>query len=117
MATIKKYLTDNNLTDKINYIVLTHGIPYFSMRAAKIFHQKFDLYLLFALSESAVNNSIPDIFTYNEYFYFINKNYDNHNDYKFTRKKYGYYQVARLDGQVRVNIKKMLDSAVYPAHQ
>ncbi|MFA6104891.1 MAG: CARDB domain-containing protein [Victivallaceae bacterium] len=119
VAAIKKYLSDNSLTDKINYIVLTRGIPYFSWNdpAGSSNYQLFDLYLLFQLSESAVTSSIPDVFTYNKYFYYIESNYDNQIDYKFTQKKYGYYIISRLDGPGTVNIKKMIDSTGYPAYQ
>jgi len=119
IAAVKKYLSDNALADKINYIVLTRGIPYFSQNdpSGSTNYQLFDLKLLFELSESAITSSIPDIFTFNKYYYYMTANYNNQADYKFARKKYGYYIVARLDGPGTINIKKMIDNTGYPAYQ
>ena len=123
VATVKKYIAANKLTDKINYIVLTRGIPMFSYYIQGTDFQLFDLWLLYALSETGTSlipdydESKPyDVFTYNKYFYYMLTN-ANLADYKFTQKKYGYYQVARLDGPGTVNIKKMIDSTGYPAYQ
>ncbi|MHB9139806.1 MAG: hypothetical protein ACYC4Q_10435, partial [Victivallaceae bacterium] len=114
---IKNHMTTNNLTDKINYIVLTRGIP---MCAASPefptapFHIT-DIYVLFSLSESAADNSIPDIFNKNKYFYYYN-NVDMLNK-KFSSKKFGYYIVSRLDGPGVNNIKKMIDDTGFPAYE
>lgn len=115
VTAIQKYLNDNGLTGKINYIVLTRGIPYFSQNTTG--YQLFDLYLLYKLSDSGSSSLIPDIFTYNKYYYYIINNYNNQIDYKFTQPKYGYYIISRLDGPGKVHIKKMIDDTAYPAYQ
>jgi hypothetical protein len=113
---IKKHLTDNKLTDKINYIVMTRGIPLYASApefAADAFHLT-DVYLMFNLSESATDSSIPDIFVKNKYFYYYNTDILNK---KFSRNKFGYYIVARLDGIGTSNIKAMIDSTGAPAYE
>ncbi|MFA6480572.1 MAG: hypothetical protein WCV67_19845, partial [Victivallaceae bacterium] len=112
---IKNHMTVNNLTDKINYIVLTRGIP---MCAASPefptapFHLT-DVYVLFGLSESAADSAIPDIFSRNKYFYYYNADILNK---KFSSKAFGYYIVSRLDGSGMNNIKQMIDDTGAPAY-
>lgn len=76
LSTIKDHLTKNGLTDKINYIVLTHGIPKYAYTGKKgpnyggdiidLYHL-FDIFLMYQLSESAADSKIPNIFTNNKY--------------------------------------------------
>ncbi|MHB9056988.1 MAG: hypothetical protein ACYC2P_12705, partial [Paludibacteraceae bacterium] len=115
---VKQYMTDNNLTDSINYIVLTRGIPYFSQNdIGASTYQLFDLYLLFQLSDSTIDKTIPDIFSFNKYYYYILDNYNNFADHQFARNKYGYYIVSRLDGPGVVNVKQLINNTGYPAYQ
>ncbi|MFA6104845.1 MAG: hypothetical protein WC721_21850, partial [Victivallaceae bacterium] len=114
---IKNHMAANNLTDKINYIVLTRGIPMVAASpefadASAPFHLT-DVYVLFNLSESATDNSIPDIFCRNKYFYYYNPDILNK---KFSSKMFGYYIVSRLDGPGVNNIKKMIDDSGSPAY-
>ncbi|MHB9139861.1 MAG: hypothetical protein ACYC4Q_10715, partial [Victivallaceae bacterium] len=112
---IKNHMTTNKLTDKINYIVLTRGIPMYASAPefpSAPFHLT-DVYLLFSLSESAADNSIPDIFCKNKYFYYYNSNVLNK---KFSHNNFGYYIVSRLDGPGMINIKKMIDDTGFPAY-
>ncbi|MFA6480628.1 MAG: CARDB domain-containing protein [Victivallaceae bacterium] len=122
---IKNHMATHKLADKINYIVLTRGItmyaasPEFSSETNPDFsgvnapYHFTDIYLLFNLSESAADYSIPDIFSRNKYFYYYNPDILNK---KFSSKKFGYYIVSRLDGPGVNNIKKMIDDTGYPAY-
>ncbi|MFA7230794.1 MAG: hypothetical protein WC071_05950, partial [Victivallaceae bacterium] len=209
LDTIKKHLINNNLTDKINYIVLTHGTPKYAYTGKKgknyggdeidLYHL-FDVFLMYQLSESAADTSIPNIFTNNKYYYYNNvptfKLYADsipgekyvdvvpdpslsyaqvgdvvfltdaskgaNNAYngtiagveefpgfvrltfavtvlnqftaayglvgissdsfpkltkKFSRNKFGYYIVGRLDGPGTTTVKSMIDNTGYPATQ
>ncbi|MFA6480087.1 MAG: hypothetical protein WCV67_17370, partial [Victivallaceae bacterium] len=114
---IKNHMAANNLTDKINYIVLTRGIPLYAASpefssAGAPFHVT-DIYVLFGLSESAADYGIPDIFSKNKYFYYYNSDILNK---EFSSKKFGYYIVSRLDGAGLNNIKKMIDDTSAPAY-
>ncbi|MHB9139225.1 MAG: hypothetical protein ACYC4Q_07480, partial [Victivallaceae bacterium] len=112
---IKNHMTANKLTGKINYIVLTRGIPMYSASpefASAPFHLT-DIYVLFSLSESAADNGIPDIFCKNKYFYYYNPDILNK---KFSHNNFGYYIVSRLDGPGVNNIKKMIDDTGFPAY-
>ncbi|MFA6480427.1 MAG: CARDB domain-containing protein [Victivallaceae bacterium] len=114
---IKNHMAANNLTDKINYIVLTRGIPLYAASpefagASAPFHLT-DVYVLFNLSESAADYGIPDIFSRNKYFYYYNPDILNK---KFSSKMFGYYIVSRLDGAGMNNIRKMIDDTSAPAY-
>ncbi|MFA6478996.1 MAG: CARDB domain-containing protein, partial [Victivallaceae bacterium] len=114
---IKNHMAAGNLTDKINYIVLTRGIPLYAatpeFSGIGIWFHVTDIYVLFGLSESAADYSIPDIFSRNKYFYYYNPDILNK---KFSSKKFGYYIVSRLDGAGTNNIKQMIDDTGYPAY-
>ncbi|MHB9140031.1 MAG: hypothetical protein ACYC4Q_11570, partial [Victivallaceae bacterium] len=113
---IRNHITVNKLADKINYIVLTRGIPMYAASpefTGTTFHLT-DIYLLFNLSESATDNAIPDIFCRNKYFYYYNTDILNK---KFSSKMFGYYIVSRLDGSGVNNIKKMIDDTGFPAYE
>jgi uncharacterized protein (TIGR03790 family) len=130
LATIKNHMIKNKLTEKINYIVLTRGIPVYANSeevmirgyqpgppetfnpVPTVFHLT-DIFLLYNLSESAKDNSIPDIFAYNKYFYYYNEDILGK---KFSSKKFGYYIVARLDGPGVNHIKTMIDDTGFPAY-
>ncbi|MFA6480487.1 MAG: hypothetical protein WCV67_19420, partial [Victivallaceae bacterium] len=114
---IKNHMAASNLTDKINYIVLTRGIPMYAaspeFAGASAPSHLTDVYVLFNLSESAADNGIPDIFSRNKYFYYYNTDILNK---KFSSKKFGYYIVSRLDGSGMNNIKQMIDDTGFPAY-
>ncbi|MHB9140079.1 MAG: hypothetical protein ACYC4Q_11815, partial [Victivallaceae bacterium] len=112
---IKNHMTVNKLADKINYVVLTRGIPMYALSpeiTGATYHLT-DVYVLFSLSESAANNTIPDVFSKNKYFYYYNPDILNK---KFSSKNFGYYIVCRLDGPGMNNIKQMIDDTGFPAY-
>ncbi|MHB9140092.1 MAG: hypothetical protein ACYC4Q_11880, partial [Victivallaceae bacterium] len=112
---IKNHITVNKLTDKINYVVLTRGIPMYASSpeiTGTTFHLT-DVYVLFSLSESAADNAIPDIFSRNKYFYYYNTDILSK---KFSSENFGYYIVCRLDGPGVNNIKKVIDDTGFPAY-
>ncbi|MCF6177701.1 MAG: hypothetical protein L3J71_18245, partial [Victivallaceae bacterium] len=109
---IKDYLIDNNLEDKINYIVLTRGIPYKGTYEGN--EHLFDLQLLTSLADLKYGSG--SIFKFNPFYYYINENYQDLVNYKFTKKKYGYYIVTRLDGTGVSGSKNMIDNSGYPAY-
>ncbi|MHB9138721.1 MAG: CARDB domain-containing protein [Victivallaceae bacterium] len=115
---IRNHMTTNKLTDKINYVVLTRGIPMYAVSpemptsTGSVFHLT-DVYVMFRLSESAADSSIPDIFVKNKYFYYYNTDILNK---KFSSKMFGYYIVSRLDGPGVNNIKKVIDDTGFPAY-
>jgi len=118
LSAIKTHMTDNNLIDKINYIVLTRGIPMYAespeFSAQSAPYHLTDVYVMFGMSESAADSSIVDIFSKNKYFYYYNNDILNK---KFSHNKFGYYIVSRLDGPGVDNIKKMIDDTGYPAYE
>ncbi len=109
---IKNYLVSNNLEDKINYITLTRGIPYWA--TAKGGKHLFDLQLLSSLANLKYDSG--SIFKFNPFYYYINENYLDLVNYKFAKEKYGYYIVTRLDGPGVSGVKQQIDSSGYPAY-
>jgi hypothetical protein len=74
LATIKNHLIKNGLTDKINYIVLTRGMPtyaYVGSSPSEGYHL-FDVFLMYQLSSAASDSKIGNIFSDNPYFYYNN---------------------------------------------
>ena len=83
LATIKNFMAKNGLTDKINYIVLTRGIPTYAYTGLKgpnydgvtidLYHL-FDVFLMYQLSNAASspNPALDNIFSNNPYFYYNN---------------------------------------------
>ncbi|MFA6101259.1 MAG: CARDB domain-containing protein [Victivallaceae bacterium] len=118
LSTIKNHLIKNGLTDKINYIVVTRGIPYWSYTGIKGPFQwggaeidgyhLFDVFLMYQLSNAASDSKLDNIFNNNPYFYY-NNDADKLNK-KFSKTKFGYYIVGRLDGPGAITIKNMIDS-------
>ncbi len=115
LSTIKNHLKNNGLTDKINYIVLTHGIPKYAYTGKKgpnysgdtidLYHL-FDIFLMYQLSESATDSGIPNIFTNNKYYYYDTDKLTK----KFSKTQFGYYIVGRLDGPGTTTVKSMIDN-------
>ncbi|MCF6176477.1 MAG: fibronectin type III domain-containing protein [Victivallaceae bacterium] len=112
---IRNYLVNNNLEDKINYIVLTRGIPYWATHIEQSgTRHLFDLQLLTSLADLKYGSG--SIFKFNPFYYYITENFENLVDYKFTKAKYGYYIVTRLDGPGVSGVKQQIDSSGYPAY-
>jgi uncharacterized protein (TIGR03790 family) len=112
---IKNYLVNNNLEDKINYIALTRGIPYWSQHVESSgTRHLFDKQLLTSLANLKYGSG--SIFKFNPFYYYIQENFENLVDYKFTKARYGYYIVARLDGPGISGAKQQIDNSGYPAY-
>ncbi|MCF6176478.1 MAG: hypothetical protein L3J71_12015 [Victivallaceae bacterium] len=112
---IKNYLVNNNLEDKINYIVLTRGIGYWATYTVNGTRHLFDLQLLTSLADLKYGSG--SLFRFNPFYYYITENFENLVDYKFTKAKYGYYIVTRLDGPGGIlGAKKQIDNSGYPAY-
>lgn len=94
-AAIKSHLTKNKIKDKVDYIVLTKGIPIRSVRDGKTFSVDSMLTLLWS---DAANDR-----TDNPYF-----NAKEH----FSYKKMGMYLVTRLDGYTVEDAKKLVDNSL-----
>jgi len=109
---IRNYLIDNGLENKINYITLTRGIPFWSVYDTG-FHL-FDKQLLTSLADLKYNSG--SIFRFNPFYYYIEENFENLVDYKFTKEKYGYYIVTRLDAPGVSGVKQQIDNSGYPAY-
>ncbi|MFA7230397.1 MAG: CARDB domain-containing protein, partial [Victivallaceae bacterium] len=104
---IKEHLTNNHLSDKINYIVTTRGIHKFAVNDIGTSKYHFtDLFLMYNLSDH-------DFFVDNKYYYYKTELADK----VFSKNKIGYYIVARLDGPGVDNIKKMIDNTGFPAFE
>ena len=124
LSTIKNHMAKNNLTDKINYIVLTRGMPVYANTGIKgtdyngnpidLYHL-FDVFLMYQLSSAATDSKIGNIFYNNPYFYY-NNDLDKLTK-KFSKTKFGYYIVGRLDGLGTVTIKNFIDSTGAPAYE
>ncbi|MBI4977707.1 MAG: hypothetical protein HZC28_09505 [Spirochaetes bacterium] len=103
-ADISNYIQANGLAGKINYIVLSSGFPSKGTDSAGV--SFLDVYLMHKLSKIYPTGW----FANNPYAYVRKSNYTNRADIKFSREKYGYYIVSRLDGPSKYGIKKMIDN-------
>lgn len=105
---IKNYIDANGLAGKINYIVLSSGFPTKGYdNAGSTAWSILDVYIMHRLSAMYPTASWC---TNNPYSYIRKDNYTNREKIKFTKNKYGYYIVTRLDGPSRSAIKKMIDN-------
>ncbi|MBU4458928.1 MAG: hypothetical protein KJ579_00060, partial [Verrucomicrobia bacterium] len=114
VAAIRAHLDAKGLHGRINSIVLTKGIAYFSdndMLGTTGDNHLFDIYLMFALSDPGV-----DVFSLNPFHHYVNGNWDNLKEHSFTRTKYGFPMVTRIDGPGTFNIRKMIDATGAPAY-
>ncbi|OHD66681.1 MAG: hypothetical protein A2096_02195 [Spirochaetes bacterium GWF1_41_5] len=112
--TIKTHIINNGLDGRINFIVLSAGFPQYT-RTSFCENQIFDYSVNFELNSPGV-----DIFSFNPYFYYMQDNYNNHQDYKFNQARYGFYIFSRLEGPGTTVIKKMIDNsgaAAYNAYK
>ncbi len=117
VTAILTHVEANGLRYRINHVVLTPRIAYFSdndMVAAyyDMGDHIFDLYLMFMLSDPGV-----DIFSLNPFYHYVNGNWDNLKEHSFSRRKYGYPIVTRLDGAGTANVRNMIDATGAPAYQ
>lgn len=108
IADIHNYIAVNGLVGKINYIVLSSGFPTKGYDdAGGTRWSMLDTYMMLKLSAAYPTSSWC---TNNPYAYVRKDNYTNRSSIKFTRNKYGYYIVTRLDGPSSSAIKKMIDN-------
>ena len=105
---IKNYIDANGLAGKINYIVLSSGFPTKGYdNAGSTAWSILDVYIMHKLSSMY---PLASWCTNNPYAYIRKSNYLNRESIKFSKSKYGYYIVTRLDGPSRSAIKKMIDN-------
>jgi hypothetical protein len=113
VSAIQSHMASNGLYGTINNVVLTTQIGYFAyndMPNAADNHI-FDCYLMLKLSDPGV-----DVFSLNPFYHYIDNNWNNLTEHAFSRRKYGFPIVSRLDGPGTVNIRKMIDATGGPAY-
>lgn len=103
---IANYMSVNGLSDSINYIVLSAGFPKTTRDAdTGTTESILDVYLMKRLSGSA------SFISNNPYAFVKTANYNERTQIAFSKQKYGYYIVSRIDGPGLVQIKKLIDNA------
>ncbi|MEK6795376.1 MAG: hypothetical protein AABZ39_11395 [Spirochaetota bacterium] len=103
---IASYMSVNGLSDTINYIVLSAGFPKTTRDADSGTSEcLLDVYLMKRLSGSA------SFISNNPYAFVKTANYNERSQIAFSKQKYGYYIVSRIDGPGLVQIKKLIDNA------
>lgn len=106
-ANIENYISANGLSGTINYIVLSANIPRNAYDdAANTRMSLVDTYLMYRLSAQYPRAWM----TNNPYAMVRPALYTNRADVSFSRAKYGYYIVSRLDGPSMTAVKNMIDS-------
>ncbi|MDO8513304.1 MAG: TIGR03790 family protein [bacterium] len=101
---IKNYLTSNSLQTKINYIVLTHGIPYKINSGSSNGH---------AVDSMLAGMFRPAGLTVNPYKRVISYITGSHNTGIPFDTSFGIYMVMRLDGPSSKIAKGLVDKAIY----
>jgi uncharacterized protein (TIGR03790 family) len=104
---IENYLQTNNLTDKINYIVTTKGVPLRITSGGWQRHASVDSELTLILERFSQYIDHPTSYQIANNYY--NKNYD------FSRKYYYMYLVTRLTGYDYTDVKQLIDNAAASA--
>jgi uncharacterized protein (TIGR03790 family) len=106
---IETYLGDNNLTDKINYIITTKGIPIRISHGNWRLRASVDSELCLILGpysiwiDDTTNTKISQVY-YQE-------------DKEFSRKDFPIYLVTRLTGYNFSDVKRLIDNAALSANQ
>lgn len=109
VSDISAHISANGLAGKINYIVLSSGIPVKAYdNPAGTAKSMIDVHLMYRLSAMY---PVSAWMTNNPYAYIRKENFTNRSNIKFSRNKYRYCIVSRLDGPGTSAIKKMIDSA------
>ena len=103
---VEQHLITNNLVESINYLVTTKGVP------LKVFRGN-------TFSTSSGSSSVESelcliLGQYASYIGQAGKLISPYWQVKedFTKKRFGFYLVTRLDGYTFIDIKKMIDNAV-----
>lgn len=116
---IKTHMAQHGMQDRINYIVLSSNFP----RACKdtatsSYNAIFDSYLMWALSDTYPSTSSTDCIPLNNnpYYYIRTPNYEDRTAIKFTKTKYRYYIVSRLDGEGLAVTKQLIDHSGHVAY-
>ena len=105
-AAVENHMITNGLASKINYVVLSRGFPLEVLDNAGGTQWCFlDYYLMYYLAGKT------NIFTNNSYAFARKTNYNDRVNIKFTRQKYGYYAVSRIDGPGIQQIKELIDGS------
>ena len=110
LAAIKNYLESTGLTNSINHIVICGDMPIYVDNDPNT-DSFFTHYLMHGLADNDIN-----MFAQNSYFYYLQTNYNNRDKYKFTKKRFGFYSVSRLDGNGTATAKKLIDNSGFIAY-
>ena len=105
---ISNYLSTSGLADTINYIELSYGFPMTATdddTYATIVSQ-LEIFLMYRLSGNKYT-----FVTDNPYGFLKTLNYNNRDDIGFSKNKYGYYIVQRIDGMNPNSAKRMIDNS------
>ncbi|HOY57505.1 MAG TPA: hypothetical protein PK640_05120, partial [Verrucomicrobiota bacterium] len=116
---IKSHMTQYGLQDRINYIVLSSNFPRECKdTATSSYNAILDAYLMWALSDTYPATSYSDCIPLNNnpYYYIRKSNYEDRTAIKFTKAKYRYYIVSRLDGEGLAATKQLIDHSGHVAY-
>ncbi|NMD21950.1 MAG: hypothetical protein GYA76_17150, partial [Verrucomicrobia bacterium] len=116
---IKAHMAQNGLQGRINYIVLSSNFPRECKDTATApYNAIFDAYLMWALSDTYPSTSYLDCIPLhnNPYYYIRKSNYEDRTAIKFTKTKYRYYIVSRLDGEGLAATKQLIDHSGHVAY-
>jgi uncharacterized protein (TIGR03790 family) len=107
-ARVERYILNNNLQDKINYIVTTKGVP-LRVNRGNTFHTQSPS----ASVESELSLILGPYSDYIGQAGAVLSPYHGANT-RFSRASYGFYLVTRLDGYTYQDVKAMIDKAAQP---
>jgi uncharacterized protein (TIGR03790 family) len=98
---LESLMTSRGITDSINYIVTTKGVPFKVLRSSLYYNSSVEseLSLIFSSSASSIGN----------YGRVLSPYYGKSTD--FTHAQYGIYLVTRLDGYTIADVEAMIDRA------
>ncbi|HOB97656.1 MAG TPA: cadherin domain-containing protein, partial [Verrucomicrobiota bacterium] len=116
---IRTHMTQYGLDGRINYIVLSSNFPRECKdTATSSYNAIFDSYLMWALSDTYPSTSYSDCIPLNNnpYYYIRTSNYEDRTAIKFTKAKYRYYSVSRLDGEGLAATKQLIDHSGHVAY-
>ncbi|MDZ4200278.1 MAG: hypothetical protein U1E27_13460, partial [Kiritimatiellia bacterium] len=112
IAAIRAHIEANNLRDRINYIVVTPQIGVFATddTPGGDGYTLFDRNLMVQLAEPGVNPINGNTFSEN-----ANGHWNNLRRHAFSRQRYGYSMVTRIDGPGGEQLRDMIDATGAPA--
>lgn len=106
---VESYLGDNGLTDKINYIITTKGVPLRITHGTANRRASVDseLCLILSLWNSYIDDPTN---TRVQHIYYLK-------DEEFSREQFNLYLVTRLTGYNFSDVKQLIDNAALSANQ